>query len=296
MDSPRGSVPAHENCLAVASLRATATLAEALGKLERAAHWNALAQRMSDAVNRVFWSEPEQAYFDSLHADGTLSGIISQATNITALISGVAGAGESALREQVVNPPQHWVPVGTSWMTMFVCQQLAQTDRTVEMLRVLRDRWGEMLDRGATTLWETFAGAYTQDENWTRSWCHAWSSAPLYLLPAYVLGVRPLEPGFGHALIAPQLGDLEWAEGRVPTPHGEIEVRAAQAGATQAGEALNLEVRLPAGVSAILHLPKNHSSIFVNNEPVKLEVLAGVHSLSLEAGSSTFIQSSRDAQ
>jgi alpha-L-rhamnosidase len=291
MDSPRGSIPAHENCLAVASLRATASLAETLGELERASHWNVLADQISESINRVFWCESEQAYVDSLHADGTLSRVVSQATNITALISGVAGARADALREQVVQPPEHWAKAGTSWMTMFVCEQLAQTDRTLEMLRILRDHWGEMLDRGATTIWETFAGAYTQDENWTRSWCHAWSSAPLYLLPAYVLGVRPLEPGFKHALIAPQLGDLEWAEGRVPTPYGEIEMRAEQDGAT-----LHLEVRLPADVSATVQLPEPHSPIFVNNEPVKVAVSAGVRSLTLPPGSNTHIHSSGGSQ
>ncbi len=288
IDSPPGSIPAHENCLAVASLRATARLAQAIGRPERASHWNTLADLMGEAINHTFWSEADLGYLDSVHSDGRLSRAVSQATNIAALISGVASARAETLRERIVRPPTNWVPVGTSWMTMFVCEQLAQTDRTHEMLRVLRDRWGEMLDRGATTIWETFAGAYTQDEHWTRSWCHAWSSAPLYLLPAYVLGVRPLEPGFQHALIAPQLGDLEWAEGRVPTQFGEIQVRAAQIAANQIGAALELEVTLPAGVSATVELPKHHGSILVNDEAVQI----GISGLHLPPGSSSRIRSS----
>jgi alpha-L-rhamnosidase len=34
-----------------------------------------------------------------------------------------------------------------------------------------------------------------------------------------------LEPGFARVRIAPQLGDLKWAEGTYPTPRGPIHVR-----------------------------------------------------------------------
>ena len=42
----------------------------------------------------------------------------------------------------------------------------------------------------------------------------------------YTLGVTPAEPGYTVARIAPRLGRLAWAEGKVPTPHGLISVRA----------------------------------------------------------------------
>ncbi|MGH7213658.1 MAG: alpha-L-rhamnosidase C-terminal domain-containing protein, partial [Tepidisphaeraceae bacterium] len=32
-----------------------------------------------------------------------------------------------------------------------------------------------------------------------------------------------LEPGYVRVLIAPQPGDLKWAQGRVPTPRGVVE-------------------------------------------------------------------------
>ena len=93
-------------------------------------------------------------------------------------------------------------------------------------VEIIRDRWGEMLDKGATTTWETFRG-WAEDlmyGMWTRSWGHAWSSAPAYFLSRYILGVLPLEPGFKRALIAPKLCDLTWVEGKAPTPHGAIDM------------------------------------------------------------------------
>jgi hypothetical protein len=37
--------------------------------------------------------------------------------------------------------------------------------------------------------------------------------------------VKPIEPGCKRVRIAPQLGNLQWAEGTYPTPLGPIHVR-----------------------------------------------------------------------
>jgi hypothetical protein len=58
-----------------------------------------------------------------------------------------------------------------------------------------------------------------------KSLCHAWGASPIYLLGKYYLGVRPTLPGYEEYEIRPALGDLEWMEGSVPTPHGMIHIR-----------------------------------------------------------------------
>ena len=68
------------------------------------------------------------------------------------------------------------------------------------------------------------------DTSWTETWfggtiSHGWSSTPTRDLVQRVLGVTPAEPGFTAATIAPALGDLAWAAGVVPTPHGPIRLR-----------------------------------------------------------------------
>ena len=57
-----------------------------------------------------------------------------------------------------------------------------------------------------------------------KSLCHAWSSGPAALLPDAVLGLRPLADGWRRFVVEPHLGDLEWAEARVPAPDGDIVV------------------------------------------------------------------------
>ncbi len=77
--------------------------------------------------------------------------------------------------------------------------------------------------------WSQFlAGGYdTIGEDWKHgTHVHGWSCTPTKDMVFYTLGVTPAEPGYTVAHIAPRLGRLAWAEGKVPTPHGLISVRA----------------------------------------------------------------------
>jgi alpha-L-rhamnosidase len=131
----------------------------------------------------------------------------------------------------------------------YVLQALAKSGDTDTALDFIRTYWGAMLDLGATTFWEDFNldwipnaaridelvppgkkdihgdfGAYCY-EGFRHSLCHGWASGPTAWLSQHVLGVQPLEPGFKRVRIAPQLGNLQWAEGTYPTPFGPIRVR-----------------------------------------------------------------------
>jgi alpha-L-rhamnosidase len=64
-------------------------------------------------------------------------------------------------------------------------------------------------------------------------------------LLATVLGVRPSRPGFRSVRIAPALGPLRRAEGRVPHPSGNIDVTLVREGE----RGLRAEITLPRGLS-----------------------------------------------
>ena len=131
----------------------------------------------------------------------------------------------------------------------YVLQALAKSGDAETALDFIRTYWGAMLDLGATTFWEDFNldwtpnaaridelvppgkkdihgdfGAYCY-EGFRHSLCHGWASGPTAWLSQNVLGVKPLEPGCKRVRIAPQLGNLKWAEGAYPTPLGPIRVR-----------------------------------------------------------------------
>lgn len=116
-------------------------------------------------------------------------------------------------------------------------------------LQVIRDYWGAMLDLGATSFWEDFditwvdqaaridalplPGKIDVHKNYgdhcykglRHSLCHGWAGGPAAWLSDHVLGVQPLVAGMQRVRITPHLADLDWAEGRYPTPHGDISVR-----------------------------------------------------------------------
>lgn len=80
------------------------------------------------------------------------------------------------------------------------------------------------------------------------------------MLPTHVLGVQPVEPGFARVRIAPQLGDLAWAEGIVPTPHGDVSVR-------RDNEPLRGAVTLPPGMEGKVVLPAPDRTLVVDLHP-----------------------------
>jgi alpha-L-rhamnosidase len=45
------------------------------------------------------------------------------------------------------------------------------------------------------------------------------------IISANILGIAPEEPGFSRFSFRPHPGDLKFAEGSIPTPHGEIRAR-----------------------------------------------------------------------
>jgi len=251
MDTPNQGVVTHQNAWLVKALRETASLAKALGgtnAAEDCQRFTAAADRLKEAINRHLWSEERQAFVDCRRADGTLSPVVSQQTNtVVYLCDCVEGERKELLARYVKEAPTGWVTIGSPFMMFFSFEALAKQGCFDKIVQWTREYWGMMLDRGATTCWETFPG-YERDR-WTRSFCHAWSAAPGYFLPAYQLGVRAAKPGFAEILISPEPVDLKWCEGVVPTPKGDVKVR------WDRGTEFSIHVELPSEVPCVIELP-----------------------------------------
>jgi hypothetical protein len=118
--------------------------------------------------------------------------------------------------------------------------------RALELITAPSDRsWKHMLDSGTTITWEAWDQRYKPNQDWN----HAWGAAPANLLPRYVLGARPLAPGWTRVLVQPHPGALTHAAGRIPTPRGAIAIR------WEKGARYRLAVTLPPGTSASVELP-----------------------------------------
>ena len=83
----------------------------------------------------------------------------------------------------------------------------------------------------------------------------------------FVLGVRPLEPGYSKILIAPQPGALKWIRGKVPTPKGAVSV-------SWNTDPASLDIEVPPGATASVELPARSGAsndIILDGKNVKAE-------------------------
>ena len=109
--------------------------------------------------------------------------------------------------------------------------------------------WAHMIyDVGTTIALEAWDNRFKPNQDWN----HAWGAAPAGVIPFNLMGIQPLEPGFGKVRIAPQPGALRWAQITTPTIRGPITISFNN----DPGKSFHLEVDVPGNVSAQLAVPR----------------------------------------
>jgi hypothetical protein len=195
-----------------------------------------------------------------LFRDAAGSPAYSQQTNVLAVLAGaVPRADERSLMERVLADTT--LTKATYYFKFYVFEAMRQAglaDRLIEQLAP----WRTMLALGLTST--------PENPEPTRSDSHAWAAHPNYELLATVLGVRPGSAGFHTVRIAPALGPLQRAEGRVPHPAGDIEVALTR----RPDGGLGAIVTLPAGLTGEfvwgarrVRLPSGRQEIVINGSP-----------------------------
>jgi alpha-L-rhamnosidase len=115
--------------------------------------------------------------------------------------------------------------------------------------------WLAMLDRGATTIWESWEGADANGipsaPDGLGSLNHYSKGAVVSFLHRYVAGIEPLEPGYRRFRVAPLPGErLQEASAWHDSPYGRIE-----SSWRREGVAFALDVVVPPGTQAEVVLP-----------------------------------------
>ncbi|MCA9964033.1 MAG: alpha-L-rhamnosidase N-terminal domain-containing protein [Anaerolineales bacterium] len=248
------------------SLREFAEMAEWLEE-KSSQRW---AKALYDKVRagfEIFWDERRGSYVDHI-VDGKQRSEMSQLAGALAIVSGIAPQERwSRIIERITDPDRlvvrSWTGDDGDYAESKIAKQfrgIYETDWEAEeqvviaqpfMSYVVHDavveagladrlpdlyrRWSEFLVDGYDTIGECWGwGTHV----------HGWSCTPTRDMIFYTLGVMPAEPGYAKARIAPRLGNLEWAKGKIPTPHGVIEV---------AVTAVSLTINSP--IPVIIELP-----------------------------------------
>jgi hypothetical protein len=233
---PPGADAGHSTTIGllyVYALQRAAELEELVGMRGAGADYRARAAAVLAAIRARAWDPARRLFRDAPDTSA-----YSQQTNVLAILTGAAlprerrGIMERVLADTTLTPASYYF----GFYVLEALRAAGLGDRYVEQLAP----WKTMLQLGLTSA--------PENPEPTRSDTHAWAAHPNYGLLATVLGVRPASPGFRTVRIAPSLGPLRRAEGRVAHPSGDIDVRLARQGTA----GLGAEITLPRGVTGVL--------------------------------------------
>lgn len=152
-------------------------------------------------------------------------------------------------------------------------------------LNLMRRTWWQMLLKGPGTVWESMR-LDGMPKSGGISLAHGWAGGPVPALSGYVLGIRPTAPGYRHWVVAPQPGDLRFAQGKAPTPHGPISSRWRRGGGS-----FKLTVVAPRGTSGVVEVPliRRAHRVAVDGKLVHVKRRGGVVRFAKVSGQHTFV-------
>jgi hypothetical protein len=234
------------NAFHIRSLSLMAELATALGYFDDAEVYTVRERGTRDAFQSQLWDSALGLYRDGENTDHT-----SLHANLFPLAFGLVP--ESG-RERVAT----WLSERGMACSVYAAQYLLEGlfnqeagDQALALMIADGDRsWKHMVESGTTITWEAWDQKYKPNQDWN----HPWGAVPANLLPRFVLGVQPLEPGWSSARIQPHMGHLSSASGKVPTPRGPIKV------SWQRDPVFQLTLRLPPDLRARVELPASEGS------------------------------------
>ncbi len=226
------------------SLVLMSRIAAALGHTRRARYFASRAQLVRSTMNRLLLNPAT-----GLYVDGVGTGHSSIQANLFPLAFGIPpGRDRSHIADFLVRQGMKCSVYGAQYLLV----ALYRAHRAQAALNLLDssgpNSWMEMLNEGSTLTTEAWSERIKPNEDWN----HIWGAAPGNIIPRYLMGIRPLAPGFTKAIIAPQIGDLSFADITVPTVHGEIAEKI-----RQNHGAATLSLTIPVGIQASIRLPRN---------------------------------------
>jgi hypothetical protein len=214
------------------------------GVIER--KYKGKAETLRDRFHSVFWNESRGLYVDCV-VDGQQSELGGEQTNAVVYW---AGLGESSVLGRVLdglygqNSASPQIVMGSPLFQFYILEAWFRLGQGELALGLMKERLQRLIAEGASTfgtMW-TALGPHVA--------CQSEASAHAYVISTHLLGVKPLEPGFREFGIFPQPSGLSRAQGRFPSPLGDIPVcwRAEDNG-------FHLEFTVPEGAVAHVGIP-----------------------------------------
>jgi alpha-L-rhamnosidase len=222
--------------------RAGVRLASRTGNKAVVAAWTKRTDELERYLIKYAWDKEKNGW----DAPGTLAGPTRHAA-VLSMVSGLTKPEKYGAVLKIIES-KTGEPLNSPSMIYYEIQALVQMGKYNSAILRIREVWGAMLDRRATSFWEGYdenekgdAAYMFYGRPYGKSMCHAWSAGPVVLLPEIIFGLKPIADGWKRFIVKPSLGLLEWASVTVPTIYGNIIVNIN-------GNKMTLDV--PAGTTA----------------------------------------------
>ncbi len=239
------------NCYWIYNLQTAARIADVLGKTDAANAWRRRADIVRGTVHNTFFNSADNSYvngFQAYLAIALLTGVPPE--NLRAAVA-------KRLEDEILVVRKGHIHAGITGGS-FVLKTLLENNRPDLIYTMAAQEnypsWGNMLNRGATTLWEDWEG--------NLSLCH---SSYLHIGAFFNEGLAGIRPdpqggGFKHFILRPGVGagrDLSWVKARYESLYGPV----VSEWKLENGR-LKLQATVPPNTTATLFLPtKNVRSI-----------------------------------
>jgi len=240
-----------------------------------------LKREIDDSLNNLFWDEKRGIYIDSLGSNTDCS-TVSQQTNAFMISFNIAPRQRwGRILEHILDPERVKltymaeelnylsrtdiskfnrstdIVLAQPFLMHFINHAIYKTGKINLVLRNIEDHWGKMLEKGATSWWESWA-----PDHRFHSLCHAYSTSPGFDLSTYILNIFPLRPGFKEFVLSPNLDLYKSYSIKYPIPDGEVEIDF-----NRENKDFNLVLKVPKNTICNFKIDKKClSNLIVNNE------------------------------
>ena len=228
--SKKGEV-SFEQLLFARSLETMALCADIVNDKQGSSQYKTLATNLRKKLFDLYWNDSKQALVHS-RVDGKQTDNVTRYSNMFAIFFDYFNEQQKQAVKKSVLLNNNVQKITTPYMRFYELEALCAMGEQNYVLKEMKDYWGGMLKLGATSFWEEYNPAKKGAEHYAmygrefgKSLCHAWGASPIYLLGKYYLGVKPTSSGYATYIVEPDLGGLQWMQGKVPTPSGDIDLR-----------------------------------------------------------------------
>ena len=219
-------------------------IATALGKQNDAQFFKDRAEQVGASINEKLLNKNRGIYVDS--EDSTHSAL--HANMFPLAFDLVPEAHVASVVEFIKSRGMACSVYGAQYL-LEALYKAGEAQYALDLMTARHDRsWPHMIyDVGTTITLEAWDIKYKNNLDWN----HAWGAAPANIIPRYLIGVHPIEPGFRSFQIKPQIADLTFAKAHVPTIRGAVYVSV-----EQNERVYSLTVTIPGNSRATVFVPR----------------------------------------